>query len=259
MGATLCLWCWACLTACLPSVVPMACWSSKYSAGLPPFERTSRLSTRCGFSGVRIVSSGAIHHSKCRMMQACFALVPQDNAVRSSDLRVFGLLPFAARFLGGFWAFNGSQEIPISTFGHSNACRQSRRADCGLSHARLRSSAACAFCGVLCVLVGFVMKCPKVETMYLDGVEIPGSANFGGARSPFCGAPGPFFVVCEVRFVRARHRRALPAGERRSYLPVGSEEKKTPRRAPCMQISSQEGERRVCDARALRSGPPCQT
>ena len=39
----------------------------------------------------------------------------------------------------------------------------------------------------------------------------------------------------------------------------GELRKKTPRRAPCMQISSQEGERRVCDARALRSGPPCQT
>lgn len=268
MGATLCLWCWACLTACLPSVVPMACWSSKYSAGLPPFERTSRLSTRCGFSGVRIVSSGAIHHSKCRMMQACFALVPQDNAVRSSDLRVFGLLPFAARFLGGFWVFNGSQEISISTFGHLNVCRQSRRADCGLPYACLRSSAACSFCGVLRVLDGFVLKCPKVETMYLDGVKIPGSVNFGGARSPFCGAPGPFFVVCGVRFVRARHRRALPAGGatiifacggRRVNIPVGSEEKKTPRRAPCMQISSQEGERRVCDASALRSGPPCRT
>ncbi len=84
MGATLCLRCWVCLTACSPSVVPMACWNSKYSAGLPPFEQTSRLSTRYGFSGVRIVSSGAIHHSKCQMMQACFALVPQDNAVQAS-------------------------------------------------------------------------------------------------------------------------------------------------------------------------------
>lgn len=203
MGATLCLRCWACLTACLPSVVPMACWSSKYSAGLPPFERTSRLSTRCGFSGVRIVSSGAIHHSKCRMMQACFALVPQDNAVRSSDLRVFGLLPFAARFLGGFWVFNGSQEISISTFGHLNVCRQSRRADCGLPYACFRSSAACSFCGVLRVLDGFVLKCPKVETMYLDGVKIPGSVKFGGARSPFCGAPGP--LLWRTKSVLAAH------------------------------------------------------
>lgn len=258
-GATLCLRCWACRTACSPSVVPMACWSSKYSAGMPSFEQTSRFSTRCGFSSVRIVSSGTIHYSKCRMMQVCFALVPQDNAVRSfQSLRVRASAPRRS-FLGGFWAFNGSQEISISTFGHSNACRQSRRADCGLSHACLRSSAACAFCGILCVLDGFVLKCPKVETMNLDGVEIPGSVNFGGARSPFCGAPGPFFPVREVRFVRAQHRRALPAGERRSYLPVGSEEKKTPRRAPCMQISSQEGERRVCDASALRSGPPCRT
>lgn len=125
-----------------------------------------------------------------------------------------GSCSLSARFFGGFWAFNGSQEISISTFGHSNACRQSRRADCGLSHARLRSSAACAFCGVLCVLDGFVVKCPKVETMYLGGVEIPGSVNFGGARSPLCSASGPFFLVLEVRFVRARHRRALPAGER---------------------------------------------
>lgn len=162
--------------------------------------------------------------------------------------------------MGGFWAFNGSQEISISTFGHSNACRQSRRADCGLSHACSRSSAACAFCGVLCVLDGFVVKCPKVETMYLDGVEIPGSVNFGGARSPFCGAGSPFWLRAASRALPAEERRSnLPAGERRSYLPVGSEEKKTPRRAPCMQISSQEGERHVCDASALRSGPPCQT
>lgn len=83
MGTTLCLRCWAYRTACSPSVVPMACWSSKYSAGMPSFEQTSRLSTRCGFSSVRIVSSGAIHHSKRRMMQACFALVPQDNALRA--------------------------------------------------------------------------------------------------------------------------------------------------------------------------------
>lgn len=158
-------------------------------------------------------------------MQACFALVPQDNAARafrSPRVRASASSPLA--LWTGFWAFNGFRRIPISTFGHSNACRQSRRADCGLLHACLRRSAACAFCGVLCVLDGFVMKCPKVETMCLDGVEIPGSANFGGARSPFCGAPGPFFVVCEVRFVRARHRRALPAGERRSYLPAGGDD-----------------------------------
>lgn len=171
-----------------------------------------------------------------------------------------GSCPLAARIMGGFLAFNGSQEIPISTFGHSNACCQSRRADCSLSHACLRSSAVCAFCGVLCVLDGFVMKFPKVETMYLGGVEIPGSANFGDARSPFCGAGSPFWL-------RAASR-ALPAEERRSYLPArgtaiifarGERTKKTPRRAPCMQISSQEGERRVCDASALRSGPPCRT
>lgn len=99
--------------------------------------------------------------------------------------------------MGGFWAFNGFQEIPISTFGHSNACRQSRRADCGLSHACLRSSAACAFCGILCVLDGFVLKCPKVETMNLDGVEIPGSVNFGGARSQLYGSTGPFLWCAE--------------------------------------------------------------
>lgn len=166
-------------------------------------------------------------HSPFKMSDdaSLFCLFVSGKRRQSLPVSVcLGSCPLAARFMGGFWAFNGSQEIPISTFGHSNACRQSRRADCGLSHARLRSSAACAFCGVLCVLVGFVMKCPKVETMYLGGVEIPGSANFGGARSPFCGAPGPFFVVCEVRFVRARHRRALPAGERRSYLPAGGDD-----------------------------------
>lgn len=117
---------------------------------------------------------------------------------RLSDFRVFGLLPLAARFMGGFWAFNVSRRIPISTFGHSNACRQSRHADCGLSHACLRSSAACAFCGVFCVLDGFVMKCPKVETMNLDGAEIPGSVNFGGARSRFCGVRSPFWWCAEL-------------------------------------------------------------
>lgn len=176
--------------------------------------------------------------------------------------------------MGGFWVFNGFQEIPISTFGHSNACRQSRRADCGLSHARLRSSAACAFCGVLCVLDGFVMKRPKVETMYLDGVEIPGSVNFGGPRSPFCGAPGPFCGAqspfCGARSQFRPHTASscfACRGATIKYASMGAtskfargeRRKKTPRRAPCMQISSQEGERRVCDASALRSGPPCQT
>lgn len=119
-----------------------------------------------------------------------------------------GFCLFAARFMGGFWAFNVSRRIPISTFGHSNACRQSRRANCGLLHVCLRSSAACAFCGVLCVLDGFVVKCPKVETTYLDGAEIPGSVilvvcevhyvarwvRFYGARSPFwpCSASSCF-------------------------------------------------------------------
>lgn len=180
--------------------------------------------------------------------------------------------------MGGFWAFNGSQEIPISTFGHSNACRQSRRADCDLLHACLCSSAACAFCGVLCVLDGFVMKCPKVETKYLDGAEIPGSVNFGGAQSQFCSAPGPLLwraesisaarglvVLClpggdNHIYPRGGRRSNYLAGERRANMIVGERRtKKTPRRAPCMQISSQEGERRVCDARAFRSGPPCRT
>lgn len=212
-------------------------------------------------------------------MQACFALVPQDNAVRafrSPRVRASASSPLA--LWAGFWAFNGSQEIPISTFGHSNACRQSRRTDCGLSHVCLRSSAACAFFGVLCVLDGFVMKCPKVETMCLDGAEIPGSVNFGGARSPLCGAQGPFLwcaesvlaalgivVLClprsdnhiyprggaTIKFSRGGATSKYDRGERRT--------KKTPRRAPCMQISFQEGERRVCDASALRSGPPCRT
>lgn len=115
-------------------------------------------------------------------MPYCLGITPSGL----SDLCVFGLLSTRCSFYGRvFLAFNVSQRIPISTFGHSNACRQSRRADCGLLHACLRSSAACAFCGVLCVLDGFVMKCPKVETMDLDGVKIPGSVNFGGVRSPF--------------------------------------------------------------------------
>lgn len=126
-------------------------------------------------------------------MQACFALVPQDNAVRAfRSPRVRALAPSSPALWTGFGAFNGFRRIPISTFGHSNACRQSRRTDCGLSHVCLRSSAACAFSGVLCVLDGFVMKCPKVETTYLDGAEIPDSVNFGGVRSPFYSAPGPF-------------------------------------------------------------------
>lgn len=211
-------------------------------------------------------------------MQACFALVPQDNAARAfRSPRVRALVPSSPALWTGFWAFNGSQEIPISTFGHSNACRQSRRADCGLLHACLRSSAACAFCGVLCVLDGFVMKCPKVETMCLDGAEIPGSVNFGGARSQLYGATGPFLwcaesvlavlgivVLClprsdnhiyprgaTINFSRGGATSKYDRGERRT--------KKTPRRAPCMQISSQEGERRVRDASALRSVPPCRT
>lgn len=135
-------------------------------------------------------------------MQACFALVPQDNAVRAfRSPRVWALAPSSPALWTGFWAFNGFRRIPISTFGHSNACRQSRRTDCGLSHVCLRSSAACAFSGVLCVLDGFVMKCPKVETKCLDGAEIPGSVNFGGARSQLYGATGPFLWRAESVFV----------------------------------------------------------
>lgn len=192
-----------------------------------------------------MVSPGAIHHSKCRVMQACFALVPQDNAVRAfRSPRVRALAPSSPTLWTGFWAFNGFRRIPISTFGHSNACRQSRRADCGLSHVCLRSSAACAFCGVLCVLDGFVMKCPKVETTYLDGVEIPGSVNFGGARSQLYGATGPFLwcaesvlavlsivVLCLPRsdnhiYPRGGRRSNSLAGERRANMIVGSEEQK---------------------------------
>lgn len=179
--------------------------------------------------------------------------------------------------MGGFWAFNVSRRIPISTFGHSNACRQSRHADCGLSHVCLRSSAARAFCGVLCVLDGFVMKCPKVETMNLDGVEIPGSVNFGGTRSQLYGATGPFLwcaesvlavlgivVLCLPRsdnhiYPRGGATIKFSRGGATSKYDRGERTKKTPRRASCMQISSQEGERRVCDASALRSGPPCRT
>lgn len=133
-----------------------------------------------------------------------------------------GCAPLAARFMGGFWAFNVSRRIPISTFGHSNACRQSRRADCGLSHACLRSSAACAFCGVLCVLDGFVVKCPKIETMYLGGVEIPGSANFGGVRSPFCPRAASSCFACGGATIK------FACWRRRSYLPVESEQKRRP-------------------------------
>lgn len=157
-----------------------------------------------------------------------------------------GFCLFAARFMGGFWAFNVSRRIPISTFGHSNACRQSRHADCGLSHVCLRSSAACAFCGVLCVLDGFVMKCPKVETMCLDGAEIPGSVNFSGARSQLYGATGPFLwcaesvlavlgivVLCLPRsdnhiYPRGGRRSNILAGERRANMIVGSEQKRRP-------------------------------
>lgn len=102
------------------------------------------------------------------------------------------------------------------------------------------------------------MKCPKVETMNLDGVKILGSVNFGGVWSRFCGAQGPFLwcaesvlVVRGVSFDCSRHRRALLPRERRANMPAGDddqiylrgseEQKKTPRRAPCMQISSQEG------------------
>ena len=165
----------------------------------------------------------------------------------------------------------------FSTFGHSNACRQSRRADCGLLHACLRSSAACAFCGVLCVLDGFVMKCPKLKLCVWTGPKSPGSVilvvcevhyvarwvRFYGARSPFWPCSASSCFACRgatIIFTRAGGRRSnFLAGERRANMIVGSEQKKTPRRAPCMQISSQEGERRVCDARALRSGPPCRT
>ncbi len=41
------------------------------------------------------------------------------------------------------------------------------------------------------------MKCPKVETMCLDGAEIPGSVNFGGARSQLYGAMGSFLWCAE--------------------------------------------------------------
>ena len=134
----------------------------------------------------------------------CLGITPPGH----SDLRVFGLLPPCRSLYGRvFLAFKVSRRIPISTFGLSNACRQSRRADCGLLHACLRSSAACAFCGVLCVLDGFVMKCPKVETMNLDGVKILGSVNSGGVRSPLCGALGPFLWCAESVLWRAASSR----------------------------------------------------
>lgn len=118
MGTTLCLRCWAYRTVCSPSVVPMACWSSKYSAGMPSFEQTSRLSTRCGFSSVRIVSSGAIYQSKCRMMQACFALAPQDNAVRAFRFPRVGLLPPRRSYYGRFfWHSMGLRRFRFQLLG----------------------------------------------------------------------------------------------------------------------------------------------
>lgn len=180
-------------------------------------------------------------------MQACFALVLQDNAVLAfRSPRVRASAPRRSLYGRVFLAFKVSRRIPISTFGHSNACRQSRRADCGLSHSCLRSSAACAFCGVLCVLDGFVMKCPKVETMCLDGAEIPGSVNFGGAWSQLYGATGPFLwcaesvlavlgivVLCLPRsdnhiYPRGGRRSNFLAGERRANMIVGSEQKRRP-------------------------------
>lgn len=213
-------------------------------------------------------------------MQTCFALVLQDNAVLAfRSPRVRASAPRRSLYGRVFLAFKVSRRIPISTFGHSNACRQSRRADCGLSHVCLRSSAACAFCGVLCVLDGFVMKCPKVETMCLDGAEIPGSVNFGGARSQLYGATGPFLwcaesvlavlgivVLCLPRsdnhiYPRGGRRSNFLAGERRANMIVGSEQKRRPEgRLACKHANKfpRRG-RRVCDASALRSGPPCRT
>ena len=134
-------------------------------------------------------------------MPACFAFLSWDDAVqafRSPRVRASASSPLA--LWAGFFAFKVSRRIPISTFGHSNACCQSRRADCGLSHACLCSSAACAFCGVLCVFDGFAMKCPKVETMNLDGAEIPDSVilvvcgvSFMARRVRFYGARSPFW------------------------------------------------------------------
>ena len=169
------------------------------------------------------------------MIQACFALLPRDNAVRAfRSPRVRALAPLSPALWTGFWAFNGFRRIPISTFGHSNACRQSKRADCGLLHACMRSSAACTFCGVLCVLDGFVMKFPKVETMCLDGAEIPGSVNFGGERSQLYGALGPFLWCAEsvlavlgivVLCLPRRDNHIYPRGGRRSnYLAGGDDQ-----------------------------------
>lgn len=166
----------------------------------------------------------------------CLGITPPGIQISACS----GFCLLAARFMGGFWAFNVSRRIPISTFGHSNACRQSRRTDCGLSHVCLRSSAAYAFCGVLCVLDGFVLKCPKVETIYLDGVKIPGSVilvvcevhyvarwvRFYGARSPFWPCSASSCFACRgatIIFTRA-------GGDDQIYL-RGSDEQICPWRA----------------------------
>lgn len=93
------------------------------------------------------------------------------------------------------------------------------------------------FCGVLCVLDGLVMKCPKVETKCLDGAEIPGSVNFGGGRSQLYGATGPFLWCAEsvlavlgivVLCLPRSDNHIYPRGGRRANMIVGSEQKRRP-------------------------------
>lgn len=67
------------------------------------------------------------------------------------------------------------------------------------------------------------MKCPKVETMYLDGAEIPDSVNFVGAESALW-RDGSVFMVRGVSFDCSRPRRALLPGERRANMPAGDDD-----------------------------------
>lgn len=96
----------------------------------------------------------------------------------------------------------------------------------------------------LCIWVG--------SKSQVQPIMVVREVRFLARRARFCGARCPFWPrTASSCFASGGRRLNLTASERRT--------KKTPRRAPCMQISSQEGERRVCDARALRSGPPCRT
>lgn len=83
-----------------------------------PFEQTGRLSTRCGFSKVRLVSSGAIHHSKCRTMPACFAFLSWDDAVQAfRSPRVRASASSLLALWAGFGRSMGSGEFQFQLLG----------------------------------------------------------------------------------------------------------------------------------------------